>query len=69
MSMHLSYGSVCQVGVIYIEKGIELLIHEFEASGAAAGWLACFIAVVLSFSMYYMEAAGKPYCGQLRHIS
>jgi len=47
------------VGVIYIEKGIELLVHEFSTSGLAAGWLACLVAIALSFSMFYMERAAK----------
>jgi len=47
------------VGVIYIEKGIELLVHEFDASGKASGWLACLVALCLSFSMFYIERAGK----------
>lgn len=60
------------VGVIYIEKGIELLILEFEPSPLdnATGWLSVTIAILFTVSVYLASAIGGttylPF--RLRHL-
>lgn len=46
------------VGIIYIQKGIELLIAEFEHN-ATDGWLSCFVAVLFTVCVYWVEKAGR----------
>lgn len=42
------------VGVIYIQKGIELLIREFDRS-ATDGWLSVVVAICFALSVYWLE--------------
>ena len=53
------------VGVIYIQKGIELLIYEFDDNSKQAGWLACFVAIAFSFTVYYTQRTGGKSWGPL----
>ncbi|KZV93780.1 hypothetical protein EXIGLDRAFT_612554 [Exidia glandulosa HHB12029] len=46
------------VGVIYIQKGIELLVFEFSSS-AVDGWLAVLVAVLFTVIVYLVERAGQ----------
>ncbi|PWN22694.1 hypothetical protein BCV69DRAFT_244614, partial [Microstroma glucosiphilum] len=49
------------VGAVYIEKGIELLILEFEPAPLdnATGWLSVAIAMLFVVSVYFVSAVGK----------
>jgi hypothetical protein len=53
------------VGVVYIQKGAELLVFEFNDSTTAAGWLAAFIAVAFTVTTYLMEKAAHRSYGPL----
>lgn len=48
------------VGVIYVQKGIELLVREFgpEPLDSATGWLAVTIAVLFSVTVYFATLVG-----------
>ncbi|KAK4046404.1 hypothetical protein OIO90_006575 [Microbotryomycetes sp. JL221] len=46
------------VGVIYIQKGIELLVFEFDVSGAA-GWFSVVIAMLFALVVYFLERTAK----------
>lgn len=46
------------VGVIYVEKGIELLVYEFEES-ATAGFCSVMIAFFFAFFLYHLERIGS----------
>ncbi|KAM3551314.1 hypothetical protein MY1884_007786 [Beauveria asiatica] len=46
------------VGIIYIVKGVEELINEFE-NGNAAGFLACIIGILYFASVYALEKVGS----------
>jgi len=43
------------VGVIYIQKGIELLIYEFEDNTLVGGWFAVVIAMLFALFNYHLE--------------
>lgn len=54
------------MGVIYIQKGIELLILEFDVSGQA-GWFSVVIAMLFALFVYHLERSatlsfGRKYC-------
>ncbi|GAA5836117.1 hypothetical protein JCM11251_007374 [Rhodosporidiobolus azoricus] len=53
------------VGIIYIQKGIELLVYEFDDGGAsgAAGWFSVVVAVLFALSVYFIERAGTLHFG------
>jgi len=40
-------------------KGVEELVNEFEVAGAAAGYLACMIAILYFASVYALESLGQ----------
>ncbi|SGY31148.1 BQ5605_C002g01213 [Microbotryum silenes-dioicae] len=42
------------VGVIYIQKGVELLVYEFDASDQA-GWFSVVVAILFALSVYLLE--------------
>ncbi|KAK4047473.1 hypothetical protein OIV83_005385 [Microbotryomycetes sp. JL201] len=46
------------VGIIYIQKGIELLVFEFDVSGAA-GWFSVVIAILFALVVYFLERTAK----------
>ncbi|KAK1676138.1 HCO3 transporter family-domain-containing protein [Colletotrichum godetiae] len=46
------------VGIIYIIKGVEELVNEFDAEGSAAGYLACMIAILYFGTVYTLEKLG-----------
>ncbi|KAK4700410.1 hypothetical protein P7C70_g5839, partial [Phenoliferia sp. Uapishka_3] len=46
------------VGVIYIQKGIELLILEFKVS-STAGWFSVVVAIVFALFVYFFERIGS----------
>ncbi|GAA5955163.1 hypothetical protein JCM8115_001870 [Rhodotorula mucilaginosa] len=46
------------VGVIYVQKGIELLVYEFDTGNGQAGWLACLVAVLFALAVYFIEGTG-----------
>ncbi|KAH8927933.1 hypothetical protein BT69DRAFT_1213485 [Atractiella rhizophila] len=54
------------VGVIYVQKGIELLILEFDHNTVSAGWLATLIAILFSLSVYYLQKVGDMPFGPFR---
>jgi hypothetical protein len=45
------------VGVIYVQKGVELLIYEFDVSGSA-GWFSVVVATVFALLVYFLERIG-----------
>ncbi|CAJ0554929.1 Ff.00g134420.m01.CDS01 [Fusarium sp. VM40] len=47
------------VGIIYIIKGVEELVNEFDQSGSAAGYLACIIAILYFGTVYTLEKLGS----------
>lgn len=49
------------VGVVYVQKGIELLIEEFEPAPRdnATGWLSVTIAILFTISVYLVTAIGR----------
>ncbi|KAF9876772.1 hco3- transporter family protein [Colletotrichum karsti] len=47
------------VGIIYIIKGVEELVNEFNAEGGAAGYLACMIAILYFATVYGLEKLGS----------
>ncbi|SPO21883.1 related to BOR1 - boron efflux transporter [Ustilago trichophora] len=49
------------VGVIYIQKGIELLLEEFEPLPLdnATGWLSVTIAILFTISVYFVAKVGN----------
>ncbi|KAK1623792.1 HCO3 transporter family protein [Colletotrichum phormii] len=47
------------VGIIYIIKGVEELVNEFDAEGSAAGYLACMIAILYFGTVYTLEKLGS----------
>lgn len=49
------------VGVVYIQKGIELLVNEFgpEPRDNATGWLSVTIAILFTISVYLVSAIGR----------
>ncbi|SCV68754.1 BQ2448_875 [Microbotryum intermedium] len=42
------------VGVIYIQKGVELLVYEFDLSDQA-GWFSVVVAILFALSVYFLE--------------
>lgn len=44
------------VGVVYIQKGIELLVREFDDN--AAGWLSVTIAILFCVTVYFVSLVG-----------
>ncbi|BGP12253.1 hypothetical protein JCM10213_000054 [Rhodosporidiobolus nylandii] len=48
------------VGVIYIQKGIELLVYEFDDGNASgsSGWFSVVVAIMFALSVYFIERAG-----------
>ncbi|KAJ4854609.1 HCO3- transporter family domain-containing protein [Trichoderma breve] len=47
------------VGIIYIIKGVEELVNEFNAEGSEAGYLACVIGILYFGSVYGLEKLGS----------
>ncbi|KAG8672104.1 hypothetical protein FPOAC2_05471 [Fusarium poae] len=47
------------VGIIYIIKGVEELVNEFDQEGSAAGYLACIIAILYFGTVYGLEKLGS----------
>ncbi|KAK3299562.1 HCO3 transporter family-domain-containing protein [Chaetomium fimeti] len=47
------------VGIIYIIKGVEELVNEFDEYGPTAGYLACMIAILYFSSVYALEKLGS----------
>ncbi|KAK7994970.1 hypothetical protein PG990_013743 [Apiospora arundinis] len=47
------------VGIIYMIKGVEELVYEFEQHGATAGYLSCIIAILYFASIYSLEKLGQ----------
>ncbi|RGP81073.1 hco3- transporter family [Fusarium longipes] len=43
------------VGIIYIIKGVEELVNEFDQQGSAAGYLSCIIAILYFGTVYGLE--------------
>lgn len=52
------------VGVIYIQKGVELLVREFDSS-SVKGWLSVVVAMLFALSVYWVEKAGRKGFGPL----
>ncbi|KAF2090874.1 HCO3 transporter family protein [Saccharata proteae CBS 121410] len=46
------------VGIIYMIKGVEELVAQFNSSGSTAGYLACIIAILYFGSVYSLEKLG-----------
>ncbi|GAA5910691.1 Bor1p [Sporobolomyces salmoneus] len=46
------------VGVIYIQKGIELLVYEFDDGTGQAGWFSVVVAILFALSVYFIERSG-----------
>ncbi|GAA5867536.1 hypothetical protein JCM1840_002543 [Sporobolomyces johnsonii] len=46
------------VGIIYIQKGIELLVYEFDDGHGQAGWFSVVVAILFALSVYFVERAG-----------
>lgn len=46
------------VGIIYMIKGVEELVNEFEVAGSAPGYLACMVAILYFGSVYGLEKLG-----------
>ncbi|GAA5924493.1 hypothetical protein JCM1841_004602 [Sporobolomyces salmonicolor] len=46
------------VGIIYIQKGIELLVYEFDGGRGQAGWFSVVVAILFALSAYFVERAG-----------
>ncbi|GAA5882857.1 hypothetical protein JCM16303_002497 [Sporobolomyces ruberrimus] len=46
------------VGVIYIQKGIELLVYEFDDGTGQAGWFSVVVAILFALSVYFVERSG-----------
>ncbi|BGP44345.1 hypothetical protein JCM10450v2_000156 [Rhodotorula kratochvilovae] len=46
------------VGVIYIQKGIELLVYEFDDGNGQSGWFSVVVAILFALSVYFTERAG-----------
>ncbi|GAA5858350.1 hypothetical protein JCM8547_004661 [Rhodosporidiobolus lusitaniae] len=48
------------VGVIYIQKGIELLVYEFDDGNASgsSGWFSVVVAILFALSVYFIERTG-----------
>jgi hypothetical protein len=55
---HASADLHIDVGVIYVQKGIELLVYEFDTGNGQAGWLACLVAVLFALAVYFIEGTG-----------
>ena len=54
------------VGVIYIQKGVELLTFEFSDNPSlAAGWLAVVVAMLFALTVYYLNRVSKMPFGSL----
>ncbi|KAK4152170.1 boron transporter 1 [Chaetomidium leptoderma] len=47
------------VGIIYLIKGVEELVNEFDEYGSTAGFLACMIAMLYFASVYAVEKLGS----------
>ncbi|KAI1870476.1 uncharacterized protein JN550_005404 [Neoarthrinium moseri] len=47
------------VGIIYIIKGVEELVNEFDQENATAGYLSCIIAILYFGSVYSLEKLGQ----------
>ncbi|GAA5961225.1 hypothetical protein JCM3765_002876 [Sporobolomyces pararoseus] len=46
------------VGIIYIQKGIELLVYEFDDGTGQAGWFSVVVAILFALSVYFIERSG-----------
>ncbi|KAK7959140.1 HCO3- transporter family protein [Apiospora aurea] len=47
------------VGIIYMIKGVEELVYEFDQNGPTAGYLSCIIAILYFASIYSLEKLGQ----------
>ncbi|KAK8036183.1 hypothetical protein PG993_008797, partial [Apiospora rasikravindrae] len=47
------------VGIIYMIKGVEELVYEFDQKGPTAGYLSCIIAILYFASIYSLEKLGQ----------
>lgn len=45
------------VGIVYIQKGVELLVIEFP-SGEGTGWSAVALAILFALTVYFCQRAG-----------
>lgn len=61
---HARRPSPTDVGVIYVQKGIELLVYEFDDGTGQAGWLSVVIAMLFALCVYFVERAGKLHFGR-----
>ncbi|KAG0148249.1 hypothetical protein CROQUDRAFT_75730 [Cronartium quercuum f. sp. fusiforme G11] len=52
------------VGIIYIQKGVELIVREFGQS-PVDGWLSVVVAILFALSVYWVEKAGRKEFGPL----
>lgn len=46
------------VGIIYLQLGVELLIFEFEAS-QSAGWFSVVVAILFALAVYFLERTAR----------
>ncbi|GAA5849109.1 hypothetical protein JCM9279_005793 [Rhodotorula babjevae] len=51
------------VGVIYIQKGIELLVYEFDDGTGQSGWFSVVIAMLFALTVYFTERSGTLHFG------
>ncbi|BGP21228.1 inorganic anion exchanger [Rhodotorula toruloides] len=51
------------VGIIYIQKGVELLVYEFDGGRGQAGWFSVVVAILFALSVYFVERAGTLHFG------
>lgn len=58
--------SLSDVGIIYIQKGIELLVFEF-ADSSTAGWFSVVVAMLFALVVYFLERTGTLPFGRMLH--
>jgi hypothetical protein len=54
---------------VYISKGVELLIDEFDGGNAAGGWFSVVIAILFALCVYYVERIGGKAFGRQYNLS
>lgn len=52
------------VGIVYLIKGVEELVSEFELSGSVDGYLSCLVAILYSATIYSLERVGSSVVGK-----
>jgi len=55
---------LADVGVIYIQKGIELLVYEFDDGTGQSGWFSVVIAMLFALTVYFTERSGTLHFGR-----